>query len=115
MAKSYNQREGIDFKEAFSPVSTKDFLRIIMAVVTHFDLELHKMDVGTTFFNGYSVEDVYMFNLLVLRRLLRKTWFVSSINPFMVLSRLPSIGILSLMKLSPPMVLRRTSWINAYI
>ena len=32
MAKGYNQREGIDFKETFSPVSTKDSIRIIMII-----------------------------------------------------------------------------------
>ena len=60
MAKGYSQREGIDFKETFSLVSTKDSLRIIMAIVAHFDLELHHMDVRTTFLNGDLVEDVYM-------------------------------------------------------
>ena len=60
-AKGYSQRKGIDFKETFSPMSTKDSLRIIMVIVTHFDLELHRMDVRITFLNGYLVEDVYMF------------------------------------------------------
>ena len=41
-------------------MSTKDPLRIIMAIVIHFDLELHQMDVRTTFLNGDLVEDVYM-------------------------------------------------------
>ena len=44
MAKGYSQREGIDFKETFSLVSTKDSLRIIMAIVARFDLEFHQMD-----------------------------------------------------------------------
>ena len=35
VAKSHSQREGIDFKETFSPVSTKDSLRIIMAIMAH--------------------------------------------------------------------------------
>ena len=60
VAKGYSQRECIDFKETFSPVSTKDSLRIIMAIVTHFDFELYQMDVRTTFLNGDLVEDVYM-------------------------------------------------------
>ena len=61
MAKGDNQQEDIDFKETFSLLSTKDFLRIIMAIVAHFDLELHQMDVRTTFLNiGDLVEDVYM-------------------------------------------------------
>ena len=41
VAKGYSQREGIDFKETFSPVSSKDSLPIIMAIVAHFDLGLH--------------------------------------------------------------------------
>ena len=60
MAKGYNQREGIDFKETFSPVSTKDFLCIIMAIVDHFDLEFHHMDMKTALINRDLVEDVYM-------------------------------------------------------
>ena len=31
-----------------------------MAIVAHFDLELHKMDVRTSFLNVYLIEDVYM-------------------------------------------------------
>ena len=60
VAKSYSQREGIDFKENFSLVPTKDSLRIIIAIVAHFDLELHQIDVMKTFWNGDLVEDVYM-------------------------------------------------------
>ena len=41
VAKGYSQREGIDYKETFSPVSTKDAFRVVMALVAHFDLELH--------------------------------------------------------------------------
>ena len=41
-------------------MSTKDSLRIIMAIVAHFDLEFHQMDVRTDFLNGDLVEDVYM-------------------------------------------------------
>jgi hypothetical protein len=41
MAKGFTQREGIDYTETFSPVSCKDSLRIIMALVAHYDLELH--------------------------------------------------------------------------
>ena len=47
MAKGFSQREGIDYTETYSPVSTKDYFRIIMALVAHFNLELHQMDVKT--------------------------------------------------------------------
>ena len=44
VAKGFTQREGIDYNETFSPVSCKDSFRIIMALVAHYDLELHQMD-----------------------------------------------------------------------
>jgi hypothetical protein len=49
VAKSVTQREGIDYHDTFSPVSKKDSFRIIMALVANFDLELHQIDVKTTF------------------------------------------------------------------
>ena len=60
MAKGYNQRESIDFKEAFPPVSTNYSLCIIMDIMAHFDLELHQMDVRIAFLNGDLVKDAYM-------------------------------------------------------
>ena len=41
-------------------MSTKDSLLIIMAIVAHFDLELHQMDVRTSFLNRNLIEDIYM-------------------------------------------------------
>ena len=63
VAKGYTQKEGIDFKETFSPVSSKDSFRTIMALVAHYDLELHQMDVKTTFLNGNIDETIYMVQL----------------------------------------------------
>jgi hypothetical protein len=60
VAKGYTQREGIDYNEMFSSVSCKDSFRIIMALVAQYDLELHQMDVKTTFLNGDLYEDVCM-------------------------------------------------------
>ena len=60
VAKGYTQKEGIDYKETFSPVSSKDSFRTIMALVAHFDLELHQMDVKTAFLNGDIDETIYM-------------------------------------------------------
>ena len=60
VAKGFTQREGVDYNETFSPVSCKYSFRIIMALVAHFDLELHQMDVKTTFLNGDLEENFYM-------------------------------------------------------
>jgi hypothetical protein len=58
--KGFTQREGIDYNETFSAVSCKDSFRIIIALVAHYDLELHQMDVRTVFLNGDLEENVYM-------------------------------------------------------
>ena len=60
VAKGFTQREVIDYNETFSPVSCKDSFRIIMALVAHYDLELHQMDVKTTFLNEDLEENVYI-------------------------------------------------------
>jgi hypothetical protein len=60
MAKGFTKIEGIDYNETFSPVSCKDSFKIIMALVAHYDLELHQMDVKTTFLNGDLEQIVYM-------------------------------------------------------
>ena len=60
VVKGFTQREVINYTETFSSVSKKDFLQVIMALVAHFYLELHQMDVKTVFLNGGLKEEVYM-------------------------------------------------------
>ena len=60
VAKGFTQNEGIDYKETFSPVSTKDSFRTIMALMAHFELKLHHMDVKTTFLNGNIDDTTHM-------------------------------------------------------
>ena len=45
VAKGFTQKEGIDYTETISPISKKDSLCIILALIAHFDLELQQMDV----------------------------------------------------------------------
>ena len=60
VTKGFTQRDDVDHKETFSLVTWKDSFRIIMALIAHYDLELHQMDVKTTFLNGDLEENVYM-------------------------------------------------------
>jgi hypothetical protein len=60
VAKCFTQREGIDYNETFSSVSSKDSFRIIITLVTYYDIELHQIDVKMTFLNGDLYENVYM-------------------------------------------------------
>ena len=43
-----------------SLVFMKNSCRIIMALVAHFDLELHQMDIKIIFLNGDIEEEIYM-------------------------------------------------------
>ena len=63
VAKGYSYQEGIDYKETFLPVSIMDSFRVVMALVVHFDLGLHQMDVKTAFLNGDLSETMYMKQL----------------------------------------------------
>ena len=54
------QKEGIDYKETFFSISLKYSFRIIMALISYFYFELHKMDIKTTFLNGNIDEIIYM-------------------------------------------------------
>ncbi|KAM1419589.1 hypothetical protein ACFX1R_024337 [Malus domestica] len=60
VAKGYTQREGLDYSDTFSLVSSKDSLIIILAIVAYYNLELHQMDLKTVFLNEVLDEEIYM-------------------------------------------------------
>ena len=60
VAKGYRQIHGIDYDETFAPVVAIRSIRIILAIVAHYDYEIWQMDVKTAFLNGYLEEDEYM-------------------------------------------------------
>ena len=55
---SFNSHSWIVFKENL--VSLRDSFRTIMALVSLFDLELHQMDVITSFLNDNIEKTIYM-------------------------------------------------------
>ena len=60
VVKGFNQKEGINFNEIFSPVVCHTSIRVLLAFVTLFDLELEQLDVKTAFLHGELEEEIYM-------------------------------------------------------
>ncbi|GJZ61494.1 retrotransposon protein, putative, ty1-copia subclass [Tanacetum coccineum] len=61
VAKGYTQTYGVDYEETFSPFGDIRAIRILIAIAAFYDYEIWKMDVKTTFLNGYLNEDIYIF------------------------------------------------------
>ncbi|XP_070030103.1 uncharacterized protein [Nicotiana sylvestris] len=68
VAKGFTQKEGIDYEETFSPVAMLKSIRILLSIVAHYNYEIWKMDVKTTFLNGSLDECIYMNDLLMFAK-----------------------------------------------
>jgi hypothetical protein len=60
ISRGFSQKEGIDYKETFAPVSRYTSIRTIIALAAKMKWKLHQMDVKTTFLNGVIEEEVYI-------------------------------------------------------
>jgi hypothetical protein len=74
VAEGFTQRERIDYNEIFSRVSCKNSFRIVMALVAHYDLELHQMDVKTAFLMGICMKIFTWHNPKVLSWKKKSVW-----------------------------------------
>ena len=60
VAKGYTQSKRIDYDETFSLVVIFALIHLILPIVASLDLELHQMNVKTTFLNGGLEKEIYM-------------------------------------------------------
>lgn len=60
VAKGYNQEQGIDYTEVFSPVANLVTVRLFIAMATAHRWPLHQLDINNAFLHGHLHEDIYM-------------------------------------------------------
>jgi len=60
VVRGFTQTFGVDYNETFAPVAKFMSIRCILALAAIEDMEIHQMDVKTTFLNGDLEEEIYM-------------------------------------------------------
>ncbi|GKC74925.1 retrovirus-related pol polyprotein from transposon TNT 1-94, partial [Tanacetum coccineum] len=60
VAKGYQQEDGIDFEESFTPVARIEAIHIFIVNATSKNMTIYQMDVKTSFLNGELKEEVYV-------------------------------------------------------
>ncbi|RVW84844.1 Retrovirus-related Pol polyprotein from transposon TNT 1-94 [Vitis vinifera] len=60
VVKGFQQKEGVDYTEIFSPVVKMSTIRLVLGMVAAENLHLEQLDVKTAFLHGDLEEDLYM-------------------------------------------------------
>ena len=60
VAQGFTQVYGIDYAETYAPVARYSSIRLILALASHYNWELHQMDVRTAYLNGELDVPIYM-------------------------------------------------------
>ena len=60
VVKGFNQKQGIDFDEIFSPIVKMSSIQVVIGLVASLDLELEQLDVKIAFLIDDLKEEIYM-------------------------------------------------------
>ena len=60
VGKGFKQKKDLDFFDTYSPVTRITSIRVLIVIATLHNLEIHQMDVKTTFLNGELEEEICM-------------------------------------------------------
>lgn len=60
VARGFEQKYGVDYKETFAPVIAHKTIRILLAMAAMEKCYVHQMDVKTAFLNGDVKEEIYI-------------------------------------------------------
>lgn len=98
MAKGFNQKEGIDYFETYSPVAKLVTVKLILAIDAIKKWNMVQLGVNNVFLNGDLHEEVFMdippgLNIQGDLMVHIPNLFVNSISPFMVLNNNPGNGL----------------------
>jgi len=52
VTKGFPQQDGVDYDDTYSHVLKTSSMRVLLAYMPHLNLDIHQMDVQTTFLNG---------------------------------------------------------------
>ena len=53
VAKGYNQEEGIDYDETYTPVARLEAIRMLLAYASYMNFKIYQMDIKSAFLNGF--------------------------------------------------------------
>ncbi|CAI7740035.1 unnamed protein product, partial [Closterium sp. NIES-53] len=60
VARGFNQRQGVDFFQTFSPTPKMTTLRVLLHVAAQRDYELHSLDFSTAFLQGSLHQEIWL-------------------------------------------------------
>jgi hypothetical protein len=60
VANGQRQQYGLDYIETFTPTTNMTTIRIVLTIATHWDWEIHQVDIKSAYLNATLKDTIYM-------------------------------------------------------